>query len=228
MPGFCQHCGKELNGDEPYCPECGSPTGFYAPQQTYAPRKNKGTGVAIVIVVMIVVASIAAIAMIPFFVDNTPQEKYTVTITVESVSVEAIDTSYYSSPVRAYIGFSCRDTNTVNHEFGPWIAIPVNGTEVPVLTNNKLTLTVTGNPTDIKYTAFLYIKDTMALDSRVWDYADLYDVTSEVKPPITTPHYYGCSGVSFTVDNYDGSTMTFKGDSDPIGCIKMSFTAVKN
>lgn len=227
MSGFCQHCGKELNGDEPYCPECGSPTGFYAPQPAYAPRKSN-TRIAVIIVVIIVVASIAAIAMIPFFVDNTSQDKYTVTITVDSVSVEVSDHSYYSTPVKAYIGFVCKDSNTVNREFGPWVAIPINGTEVTALTNNKLTLTVTGNPTDIEYTAFLYIKDGLGLDDRVWDYADLYDVTEEVTSPVTDPHYYGCSGVKFTVDNYDGSTMTFKGDSDPIGCIKMSFTAVKN
>lgn len=227
MSGFCQHCGKELNGDEPYCPECGSPTGSYTPQPAYAPRKS-GTRVAVIIVVIIVVASIAAIAMIPLFIDNTPQDKYTITITVESVSVTVSDTSYYSSPVKAYIGLTCRDTNTVNHEFGPWVMIPIDGTEVTTLPDNKLTLSVTGKPTDIKYTAFFYIKSGLALDSRTWDYADIYDVSDKVTSPVTTPHYYGCSGVSFTVDNYDGSAMTFEGDSDPIGCVKMSFTAVKN
>ena len=44
----------------------------------------------------------------------------------------------------------------------------------------------------------------------------------------TDPLYYGCSGVTFTVDAYDGSVMTLKGDSDPIGCVKLTFTAVKN
>ena len=66
MAGFCKHCGKELKDDEPYCPECGMPTGSsYTPMPTYAPRRN-GNRVAIVIVVVI-------IALIVWFVLSNPE-----------------------------------------------------------------------------------------------------------------------------------------------------------
>lgn len=227
MAGFCKHCGKELDDGAPYCPECGSPTGSYPSQTAYAPRKKGANAVAIAIIVAIIVFSIVAIALIPVFMDMGTTDKYTVTVTVESISVEVSDPSVYGMFVVAdlSLGYKYGSSNS-SHDFGMWIECPISGAEIPVHHNNTVKFIVSGDPTGIKYTAFLHIKKS--LGSTLSDYADLYDVTGMVTSEPTVPLYYGCSGVTFDVDSYDGSVMTFKGDSDPIGCVKLTFTAVKN
>ena len=229
MAGFCKHCGKELRDDEPYCPECGMPTGSsYTPTPTYAPRRN-GNRVAIVIVVVIIALSILMIALIPMLIDNGPSEKYTVTVTVESVSIDVADGSYYGPVLQACLSISCNSGgSTVDHTFGPWMGIPSNGTVYSPVMDNTLKLSVSGDPKDVKYTAFLIFKNNHAPENITYDYADLFDVTGQVTSPATTPLYYGCSGVTFDGKDYDGSAITLKGDSDPIGCVKLSFTVVEN
>ena len=229
MAGFCKHCGKELKDDEPYCPECGMPTGSsYTPTPTYAPRRN-GNRVAIVIVVVIIALSILMIALIPMLIDNGPSEKYTVTVTVESVSIDVADGSYYGPVLQACLSISCNSGgSTVDHTFGPWMGILSNGTVYSPVMDNTLKLSVSGDPKDVKYTAFLIFKNDHAPENITYDYADLFDVTGQVTSPATTPLYYGCSGVTFDGEDYDGSAITLKGDSDPIGCVKLSFTVVEN
>ena len=229
MAGFCKHCGKELKDDEPYCPECGMPTGSsLTPQPAYTPKK-KGNGVAIAIIVIIIALSILMIALIPMLIDNGPSEKYTVTVTVESVSIDVADGSYYGPVLQACLSISCNSGgSTVDHTFGPWMEILSNGTVYSPVMDNTLKLSVSGDPKDVKYTAFLVFKNNHAPDEITYDYADLYDVTGKVTSPPTTPLYYGCSGVTFDGEDYDGSTITLKGDSDPIGCVKLSFTVVEN
>jgi len=229
MAGFCKHCGKELKDDEPYCPECGMPTGSsYTPMPTYAPRRN-GNRVAIVIVVVIIALSILMIAIIPMLIDNQPSDEYTVTIRVESVSINVEDPHYYGPMLQARLDIACTTgSSTVNHTFGVWTDVPSNGTAYTPTMDNTLKLSVSGNPKDVKYTAFLVFKNNHAPDEITYDYADLYDVTGKVTSPPTTPLYYGCSGVTFDGEDYDGLTITLKGDSDPIGCVKLSFSPVKN
>ena len=229
MAGFCKHCGKELKDDEPYCPECGMPTeSAFTPQPAYAPKKS-GNGAAIAIIAVIVVLSISMIALIPFFIDNQPSDKYTVTITVESVSINVEDPHYYGPMLQACLDIACTTgSSTVNHTFGVWTDVPSNGTAYTPTMDNTLKLSVSGDPKDVKYTAFLVFKNNHAPDEITYDYADLYDVTGKVTSPPTTPLYYGCSGVTFDGEDYDGSTITLKGDSDPIGCVKLSFSPVKN
>lgn len=229
MAGFCKHCGKELKDDESYCPECGMPTeSSFTPPPTYTPRRNSN-GVAIAIIVIIVALSILMIALIPMFIDNQPSDKYTVTVTVESVSINIADSSYYGPMLQACLEITCTSgDSSVTDTFGPWMGILSNGTEYSPLTKNTLKLSVSGDPKDVKYTAFLVFKGDHAPEGLTYDYADLYDVTSEVTSPETTPHYYGCSGVVFDGKDYDGSSITLKGDSDPIGCVKLSFTTVKD
>ena len=229
MAGFCKHCGKELKDDEPYCPECGMPTGSsYTPTPAYAPRRN-GNRVAIVIVVVIIALSILMIALIPMLIDNGPSEKYTVTVTVESVSIDVADGSYYGPVLQACLSISCNSGgSTVDHTFGPWMGILSNGTVYSPVMDNTLKLSVSGDPKDVKYTAFLIFKNDHAPENITYDYADLFDVTGQVTSPATTPLYYGCSGVTFDGEDYDGSAITLKGDSDPIGCVKLSFTVVEN
>ena len=225
MAGFCKHCGRELEGNEPYCPECGSPTGIYQSQPAYAPRRG-GNSVAIAIVVLIVAFSILAIALVPMFLDTGTTEKYTVTVKIESVSVNVSDPSVYGMFVFTDLSMNYSyGSSSVSHDFGMWVQCPIDGTEKTDLPRSTAKFVVTGNPLDVKYTAFLKIKKDM---SSLADYADIYDVTGEVTSIPTDPLYYGCSGVTFTVDAYDGSVMTLKGDSDPIGCVKLTFTAVKN
>ena len=86
-------------------------------------------------------------------------------------------------------------------------------------------LKVTGDPSDLTFTAFLEIKRTSG-PSYVMDTIDLYTVD---KSKITSGSslYYGCSGVSFSIDNVAESSMTFKGDSDPIGTVNLTFSIVK-
>jgi len=205
------------------------PTGSsYTPTPTYTPRRN-GNRVAIVIVVVIIALSILMIALIPMLIDNQPSEKYTVTVTVESVSIDVADGSYYGPVLQACLSISCNSGgSTVDHTFGPWMGILSNGTVYSPVMDNTLKLSVSGDPKDVKYTAFLIFKNDHAPENITYDYADLYDVTGKVTSPPTTPLYYGCSGVTFDGEDYDGSTITLKGDSDPIGCVKLSFSSVKN
>ena len=226
MAGFCKHCGKELRDDETYCPECGMPTeSAYTPQPSYVPRK-RGNAAAIAIIAVIVVLGIAMIAIIPLFIDSGTSEKYTVTVRVESVSVTVDDPAVYGPVVVTNLNVTYTiGSSTLEHTFNLNAHCLIDGTEKTDLTNNTVQFVVTGDPKDLKYTAFLLIRSP---SGTLNDYADIYDVTDDVTSEPTDPLYYGCSGVTFTVDSYDGTVETLKGDSDPIGCVKLSFTAVRN
>ena len=230
MAGFCKHCGKELKDDESYCPECGMPAESAFIPQPYAPKKNNGPViVGVIVIVAIVILSIVGIAIVSMLVDTGPSEKYTVTVTVESVSIDVADGSYYGPVLQACLSISCNSGgSTVDHTFGPWMGILSNGTVYSPVMDNTLKLSVSGDPKDVKYTAFLIFKNDHAPENITYDYADLFDVTGQVTSPATTPLYYGCSGVTFDGEDYDGSAITLKGDSDPIGCVKLSFTVVEN
>ena len=130
MAGFCKHCGKELKDDEPYCPECGMPAESAFIPQPYAPKKNNGPViVGVIVIVAIVILSIVGIAIVSMLVDTGPSEKYTVTVTVESVSIDVADGSYYGPVLQACLSISCNSGgSTVDHTFGPWMGILSNGT----------------------------------------------------------------------------------------------------
>ena len=229
MKGFCQHCGKELNGDERACPQCGMSVGPGQSPQTpyyYSPPKKKNTAViAIAVVAVIAVVCIVGVVLLPTIF--TTEDQYTVTIKIEEIRVDVKDSTYYNAPVVAQLDLTCRNgSSKVVSELGPWEGIPVNNTPVTSLSDNTVTFTVRGDPTKITYSAFLLIKKDVA--SSIWDYADIYDVTSKVTSPVVNPHYYGCTGVEFTIDKYDGTTaVIFSGDSDPVGYVKITATAVK-
>ena len=217
MKDFCRHCGKELEGNEPVCPACGMPTGT---QPTYyqPPRSNNGTAIAIIVIALIVGLGILGIAFLPSLIIDG--DTYTVTVTVEEVSITD-DSHYFDSYVDAKLEFQYGGTSA---DFDKWIHLPTDGTKVTV-PHNTAKFKVRGNPDDIKCIAYLVI-ETHTSTGVIQDYVDLYDVTSEITSG--SPGYLGCSGVTFTVDSYDGSPMELKGDSNPVGYVKLTFKAVKN
>ena len=97
MKGFCQHCGRELNGDEPVCPECGMPTGVQAPY--YAPVGGpsvSGAKIAMVIIAIIAISCIAAAVFLPDVI-NKAQERSEVTVYFDKFSITLEDTEQYAA-----------------------------------------------------------------------------------------------------------------------------------
>lgn len=219
MKEFCRYCGRELDGDEPRCPECGMPTPSFRQQQYYAPPKRSNTTIAIVVVSLIAIACIVGVIILPSLI--TTNDSYTVTITVESFSVDVADTTQYGGATHAdaYLELTVGDQTV---KIGPKNCL-LNGT-VTHFTDNVVTCRITTDDIDsVSYTAFLKIKNGGS-----YDIIDIYTVDTG-KITSTVPSYLGCSGVIFTVSDYSGnSTMTLSGDSDPIGEVVLRFNAVKN
>ena len=217
MKDFCHHCGRELNGDEPVCPGCGAPTGFAQPYY-YQPPKRSGTNVAIIVIAAVAVLCIVGIAFLPTLIPQ--QETYTVTIRVDEIKISD-STGYYGGDAVATLHLTI-DDKSVN--VGPWNCI-IGVEKICGGPGDTVKMTYRGSLDDIKITAFLYFSGGGHTSD---DYADLYDVTDKVTSTVTTPHYYGCSGVSFNLDDVQSSVVELKGDSDPVGYVKLTVNAVKN
>ena len=229
MKGFCQHCGKELNGDEPFCPDCGSPTGP-APSPTYYAPPKKRTNMWIIIFALIVVASILAIAFIPMLMQETGD--YKVTVTVNEFSIELADLTQYEGPVthsNVILSLSFNNgTADVSKELRLYNNYFLNsGVKAPTL-DKGFTFTARGDPDNITYTAFLYIERTYMSahgPETENEMIDLYSVdTTKI---VGSSSYYGCTGISFNAKDFSGNNMVLEGDSDPIGYVKLTISSVK-
>ncbi len=232
MKGFCQHCGRELNGDEPRCPECGMPTGiqtaYYAP---LAPAKNNGVVIAVVVIAVLIVGCAIGIAVLSSLVTN--EEKYDVTFTVESVSIELDDLTQWdgaSTKGDVYLElYYVEDGETHHKEVLLYKDYVVNSGEKSV--NKEITIRVSGDLKNKAYSAYLEYQRTYpgAKPGDVNTINDLVDIYSVDTSKITgESKYYGDTGVSFTADDFSSnSTRTFKGDSDPVGKITIGYKAVK-
>ena len=234
MKGFCQHCGKELNGDEPYCPDCGMPVGTFQPQPTYEQKKNNGTVIAIAIVAIIAVICIVGIAFLPALI--TPEETYTVTLTAEKFSIEVDDIAHqYDTPLPThcdvYLQIVCSNgSKTVSDQMHLANHYLVNSGEKTPMSGSSISLEITGDPKDVTFSAFLLIKRDVPGPggNTIMDYIDIFEVDT-TKITSGSSLYYGCSGVSFDLSDFSSDgTVTFTGDSDPIGMIKLSYKSVKN
>ena len=222
MKGFCQHCGRELNDDEPFCPDCGSPTGSQTPAFSAPPKKS--TNAWIIIIAVIVAVGILTVAIVPMLLQNN--DTYRITVTVDEFSVTLTDLEQYEG---AYTkgkvilslnysdGFSVKEKKLTlydNYHLN-------SGVKAPAV-ENKLVFNYTGDLNDLQYTAFMYLQRT---NTGVTDMIDLYSVD---KTKITGDSaYFGCSGISFNRSDYASGTFVMEGDSDPIGHVKLSFTSVK-
>jgi len=228
MKGFCQHCGRELNGDEPFCPDCGSPTGP-APSPTYSAPPKKSTNMWIIIFALIVAGSILAVAIIPMLLEDTGDYKVTVTIDEFSITLDDL-TQYEGSGTHANVILSLSFNNgvtDVSKELTLYHNYYLNsGVKVP--TKDKgFTFTAKGDPNDIKYTAFMYIERTyMGFHPETTnDMIDLYSV--DMTKIVGSSSYYGNTGISFNSEDFTGNSVELKGDSDPIGYVKLTITSVK-
>ena len=223
MDRFCQHCGRELKGDEPRCPECGMPTGVVPMQPYYAPPK-RNTNIWIVVIAILAVVGIALIAFIPSLIPQT--DSYTVTVTLEELSVDLDDKSQYGGAmmVATSVTIKCEG---VSKTLGPWNNCPNNGSVQTVASKNQVTFRVaTTDLESLEYSLFLNMGPNHSASPN--DTVDVYTVD---KSTVTSalPKSFGCSGVSFTVSDYTGTAAkVFDGDTDPIGHVKLVFKAVKN
>ena len=231
MGGFCKHCGKELSGDEPYCPECGMPTGTGQPQAVYAPPKGNGTKIAVLIVVAIAVLCIIGIAMLPVLVNTTTSEKYTMTVTVNDFAIYLDDPTQYTD-----IASHCEVILSLTYKYEGETAFEEIELSKNYAMNSGITpsaakssVKITGDPKDVKVTAFLLIRGFgwSYDDKAFYDYIDIYSVD---KSRITSGGslYYGDSGIVFSMEDLDeDGRLKISGDSDPKGIIDVTVTTVK-
>ena len=232
MGGFCQHCGKELEGDEPYCPECGMPTGTVPVRAYPAAKKNNGTAIAIIVIAVIAALCIVGIALLPSLVDvNT--DKYSVTVAVNGFNVDVADTTQYTD-----IASNCEIVLSLRYDYGgetlsEQIVLDRHynlNDAYKSLTDVKSSVKITGDPKDLKITAFLLITGPgwNSGSEKFYDYIDVYSVD---KSKITSGGslYYGETGVVFSMEDLDkDGKFTMSGDSDPKGIVDVTVTAVKN
>ena len=230
MKGFCQHCGKELNGDEPFCPECGMPTGSAQPQPIYySPPKRNGTTIAIIFVAVIAVLCIVGIAFLPMLIQD--ERTYTVTITFDEVGITLEDTSQYPGPPVAknvYLNLYYQDSSGSHQLDTITLAKGYtynSGAKAPF--QKSVQIKVTGDPGKVLYSAYMYVERDYP-GGIINDNVDIYKVDT-TKITTEAPLYLGCTGVSFSQEDFsEDNSITFDGDSDPIGHIKMTFTTVMN
>ena len=237
MAGFCKHCGKELKDDEPYCPECGMPTGSsLTPQPAYTPKK-KGNGVAIAIIVIIIALSILMIALIPMLIDNGPTEKYTMTVTVNGFNIDVTDTTQYTD-----IASDCKIVLSLSYNYGEATISDLmvlddhyNLSSVYKNVNVKSSVKITGNPEDVRITAFLIITGPGWITynaktneyEEFFDYIDIYSIDTS-KITSGSSKYYGESGIIFSLEDLDkDNKVRLYGDSDPKGIVDVTITTVK-
>ncbi|MBO4552355.1 MAG: zinc ribbon domain-containing protein [Candidatus Methanomethylophilaceae archaeon] len=232
MVGFCQHCGKELEGDEPYCPECGMPTGTVPVRAYPAAKKNNSTAIAIIVIAVIAALCIAGIALLPSLVDvNT--DKYRVTVTVDGFNVDVADITQYTD-----IASNCEIVLSLRYDCGSdtlseQIVLDRHynlNNDYKSLTDVKSSVKIAGDPKDLKITAFLLITgpEWNSGSEKFYDYIDIYSVD---KSKITSGSslYYGETGIVFSMDDLDkDGKFTMSGDSDPKGTVDVTVTAVKN
>lgn len=231
MGGFCKHCGRELNGDEPYCPECGMPTGSDRPQSypVAAPRKNE-VKIAVIIVAAVVVLCFVGIAMLPSLI-TTSDEKYTMTVSIDDFAVYLDDTTQYTD-----IASNCEVILSISYDFaGKTVSEELPLDRHYVLNKGitpstaKHSVKITGDPKDVKITAFLMIRGPgwSSGSSAFYDYIDIYSVD---KSKITSGSslYYGDSGITFSMEDLDkDGKLRIEGDSDPRGVVDLTVTTVK-
>ena len=235
MSGFCKHCGKELNGDEPYCPECGMPTGSDQSRTYYAPpKKNNGTVIAIAVVAVIAVLCIVGIALLPTLVDNTAKDKYTMTVTVNDFAIYLDDSTQYTdiksncqvilTLYYSYEGETQTDQLVVYNNYA------LNG-GIKEPSNVKSIVKVTGDPKDVRISAYLMIRGYEWKDASgnpFMDYIDIYTV-DQSKITSGSSLYFGNSGIVFDMSDLtsDGK-IRLEGDSDPRGVVDLTVSSVKN
>ena len=228
MGGFCQRCGKELEGNEPYCPECGMPTGIV--QTTAAAPKKNDIKIAVAIVAAIAILCMIGIALLPSLI-NTSNDDYTLTVTVDDFAVYLDDTTQYTD-----IASDCRIVLSLSFDYaGKTHSEQLSLSDHYKLndgiksTSVKSSVKITGDPKDVKITAFLLITGPGWMSGKdvYYDYIDIYSVD---KSKITSGDslYYGDSGVSFSMEDLDkDGKFKMIGDSDPKGMVDVTVTAVK-
>ena len=229
MKGFCQHCGKELNGDEPVCPECGMPTGVQVPQYSApipAAPSRANIRITTIIIAIIAICCILAVAFMPQLV-NKAESKYEVTVYFDKFSIDLEDTEQYSTSPTVDVALQFYYEDSKGSHFNNIMLYMdydiTSGAEVVPLTKS-ISFNTTGNPEDVKYTAYMMISVKYSMGT-IDDIVDLYSVdTSEITG---SSKYYGCTGVSFTIDDLSGDSITLEGDSDPIGHLTMRIEAVR-
>ena len=230
MKGFCQHCGRELNGDEPYCPECGSPTRS-VPQPAYGtPPKNR-TNMWIIIIAVLAAISILAIAVVPILLED--RDTYKVTINVDEFSIELADLQQYegaSTKSDVILKFSFYNGSTlVEKELTLYKNYQLNSSVKNPNFDTGITFSHFGNPEGMSYAAYLYIQRTNIYDHRPQTTLDNIDLFSVDKTKITgDSSYFGCTGVAFDTNDIVNNSVELRGDSDPIGYVKLTVTWVKN
>ena len=227
MSGFCKHCGKELEGDEPYCPECGMPTGSAAsgPAYSSSPKKND-VKIAVAVIAVVAVLCVIGIALLPTLIDVN-NDKYTVTVTVTDFRIDVADAIHqYNGPMtrgEVSLSFACKCGSTNLNKtlvLDKDYRINTNGT--PVL-ENKFTIEVTGDLKDLSFTTFMNYTVNRPGIGDITDYIDIYEVT----PAPSGVKYIGSTGIVFDMSDVKGGSVTLKGDSDPLGTVNLSITAVK-
>ena len=221
MKGFCQHCGRELSDDEPFCPDCGSPAGSQTPAYSAPPKKSTNTW--IIVIAVIAAIAILAIAIAPMLFQTS--DTYRITITVDEFSVTLTDLEQYEGAatkgdVTLVLSFSS-GPSIDEKSLTLYKQYQVNsGAKAPTV-DNKVTFNHTGDPNDLKYTAFFYLQ-------RGPDAKDMIDLYSVDKTKVTGDSaYFGCTGISFNNTDITDGTVILEGDSDPIGYVKLSLTSVK-
>ena len=229
MGGFCRHCGKELEGDEPYCPECGMPTGVQPAPYSAGPKKTD-IKIAVAVVAAIAVLCIIGIAMLPSLID-TSSDEYTVTVTVNDFAVYLDDTTQYTDIASdCKIVLSLRYSyagKTVENQILLKDGYKLNSGAVTV--DEKSSVKVTGDPKDVKVTAFLLITGPGwgSASNPYYDYIDIFSVDT-TKVTSGGSLYYGDSGVVFSMDDLNGDNkLELKGDCDPKGVVNITVSAVK-
>ena len=231
MKGFCQHCGRELNGDEPICPECGSPTGSGQTQSFSSPKRSRVPFIIIGVVAVITVLCIIGVALLPTLIDTGSNEKYTVTLTVNSFRIDVADIEHqYNGPttvgdVTLYI--TCSDkTGSSEEQLLLKNGYHVN-TDCTDILEGKIVTSVTGDLKDVRFTAFLYYEVDRIIDGKKVSISDIIDLYT-VEPAPADVKYLGTSGVIFDMsDLSDTGGMVLKGDSDPVGTVNLTVTSVK-
>ena len=185
----------------------------------------------IVIFALIVAGSILAIAIIPSLMEEGGN--YKVTMTVEEFSIDLADLTQYDgagthTDVILKVKFNNGSTDVEksitlykNYVLNSGVKTPTN--------ENGITFNTVVNPDSLKYSAFLCIERTYMDGPHPKTTTDIVDLYSVDTTKITgSSSYYGCSGVYFTAEDYSGDgSMVLKGDSDPIGYVKMTFRSVK-
>ena len=226
--GFCRYCGRELDSDEPYCPECGMPTGSGQPQTYHSPSsKKRDVGIAVAAIAIIAALCIVGIALLPMFID-VDEDRYDVTMTVTSFKIDVDDTEHqYNGPLttgEASLSITCSNgskslskTLVLDRNY----LINTNGTSIQ---EDKFAIEMTGDPKDLKFTAFLHYKVSRPGVESMTDIIDLY----KVSPGPADVRDVGSTGVIFDISDLpNDGIITLEGDSYPIGTVVLKITTVK-